>query len=130
MSDGAHLGYTAEQALKQVLGGELEEDEQGTMSAQEMRDWLLAAEVEHAMDSYGECSRYAGGLVLGWFLAHPYTASLDENTLYETMKEAGVSFEELGLTGFQWGWAVNAARRCVELPPIPNPAILVIDTDG
>lgn len=35
-------------------------------------------------------------------------------------------FEEL--TGFMWGWAVNAARRCaqvgVKLGPVPNPALL------
>lgn len=29
-------------------------------------------------------------------------------------------------TGFMWGWAVNAARYCVELPPVPNPALVTI----
>lgn len=50
--------------------------------------------------------------------------------LYETLKQRDPStkrmLETSGLTGFQWGWAVNAARYCVELPPAPNPAILTI----
>jgi hypothetical protein len=34
-----------------------------------------------------------------------------------------------GITGFQWGWAVNAARRCLQLPAVQNPALLrVTDT--
>jgi hypothetical protein len=30
------------------------------------------------------------------------------------------------LTGFMWGWAVNAAKYCLDLPPVPNPAIVEI----
>jgi hypothetical protein len=43
------------------------------------------------------------------------------------LRESGVYEREiagLGITGFQWGWGVNAARRLVELPPQPNPAIV------
>lgn len=32
------------------------------------------------------------------------------------------------LTGFQWGWAVNAAKYMVGEPPIPNPAIVEVGT--
>lgn len=42
---------------------------------------------------------------------------------YEQMKDQGV-MPALDLTGFMWGWAVNAALRCMELPPRPNPAII------
>jgi hypothetical protein len=34
----------------------------------------------------------------------------------------------LGITGFQWGWAVNAARFAESLPPEPNPAIITVET--
>lgn len=32
------------------------------------------------------------------------------------------------LTGYMWGWAVNAARYALDLPPTPNPAIVTINT--
>jgi len=34
------------------------------------------------------------------------------------------------LTGFLWGWAVNAARYCLALPPVINPAIMTINIGG
>lgn len=46
---------------------------------------------------------------------------------YDRMKADGYALGDLGLTGFMWGWAVNAARRCVELPSVPNPAILTLE---
>lgn len=33
---------------------------------------------------------------------------------------------DLGVTGFQWGWAVNCAKHLMGAPPVPNPAIMVI----
>jgi hypothetical protein len=30
------------------------------------------------------------------------------------------------LTGFMWGWACNAALRCIDQPPAPNPALLML----
>ena len=35
-----------------------------------------------------------------------------------------------GLSGFMWGWAYNAAMRCLDLPPVPNPALMTIDVGG
>jgi hypothetical protein len=32
------------------------------------------------------------------------------------------------LTGFMWGWAVNAALRCIDRPAVPNPALLTVAT--
>jgi hypothetical protein len=40
------------------------------------------------------------------------------------MKDEGVDLGALGLTGFQWGWAVNAARYALSELPVANPAIL------
>lgn len=41
----------------------------------------------------------------------------------ENYREA---MDKIGPSGFQFGWALNAARYCCELPPVPNPAILTI----
>jgi hypothetical protein len=123
--DGAHLGYDAEQALGAVLGGN-QPDPADTMTAGEMRIWLLSATADHAMDNYGECARFAGKLVLNWFLSDTSRVQTDP---YQDMKAAGIPLADLGLTGFQWGWAVNAARRCLELEPVDNPAILTIEME-
>lgn len=103
-------------------------------------------------DGYDQCARYAGRLFLEVFLTDPSIANAPVEDDYdweadpdhgtkgmkpEFIKRLGVGerlrnrfpeirqeLSDLGLSGFQWGWAVNAARYCVELPPEPNPAIL------
>jgi hypothetical protein len=35
-------------------------------------------------------------------------------------------WDKLGLSGFQWGWAVNCVRWILDWPPVGNPAILHI----
>jgi hypothetical protein len=48
---------------------------------------------------------------------------------YELVKPtlSGKALDQLtGITGFMNGWAVNAARRCLELPAVSNPAIMTI----
>lgn len=55
----------------------------------------------------------------------------DGPDLYQTLKEARPDLVEgtlEELTGFMWGWAVNAARYVSGLPAVPNPAIVTIDT--
>jgi hypothetical protein len=43
------------------------------------------------------------------------------------MKEAGFFPDGMyGCTGFQWGWACNAARTILDMPPVSNPAIMTI----
>jgi hypothetical protein len=144
-SDGAHLGVSADRALKTILGGEPSPGEDEQMSVTEFRDWILQPDQEPY--DYGEAARRCARMILEFYLADPKRASvpvegvydwtdyngegvppLVEKGLYDVMKEAGhaEALERLGLTGFQWGWAVNAARRCVELPPEPNPAIVTI----
>lgn len=154
-SDGAHVGVGAERALSTILGGEPEPAETGekTMSPVEMRKHLEAAQPNF----YDGTAAYAGKLILHFLLDDPTRTSiptenvydmerfraegepwnrfgeyLSEPGLYEVMKDAGEPWNEIGrldLTGFMWGWAVNAARYCVELPPKPNPALLTIGSD-
>ncbi len=96
--------------------------------------------------TYESCGNYAARLVLEFLEAHPEHRDkpvmqrgefADPKTftgyhpvgppdLYDVMKEAGVPLARLGLTGFQWGWAFNAGRHVLGLPPEPNPAILTI----
>lgn len=50
---------------------------------------------------------------------------------HETMKplltaEQSAEWEKLGLTGFQWGWAVNTVRMILGMSPVGNPAIITI----
>ncbi len=153
MSDGAHLGVGAERALGTVLGSEGQPTDDEKMTAGQMQEWLLSAPRWNdpaAMASYDECARAVAGEVLRWALANPERyahtpmeteiewptkpdGTKDYNnpiygakSLYDVLKDEGIGLDKLGITGFQWGWAYNAARRCLELPPQPNPAIIEI----
>jgi hypothetical protein len=126
------------------------------MSVEQMRDWILAAQWPlpkniEAGDHYNECARYAAKLIYEWVTADlPNRGPLPADTIYDwdndpdhgaegrkaehivqvgwydLMKQDNIGIDELGLTGFMWGWAVNAVRRCLELPPVPNPAIITL----
>lgn len=146
MTDGAHIGVDAKRALGSILGDDPQPTEQERMDPEQMREWIMACTKDDAT-SYDGMARYAAKLILVFLLEDPRRASIPtENVykkgadgeidwsnmevespgLYEVMKEHGSDIGELGLTGFMWGWAVNAARRCCELPPVPNPAIIDI----
>lgn len=146
MSDGAHLGVSADRALKTVLGGEPSPAEDEQMGVIEFRDYIMGP--DEPLD-YGECARRVARAILEFWMEDPKRATIPAEPVYETspdgrlvfnadgglnlvtpglydvMKADGVYIEE-GISGFQWGWAVNAARRCVELPPVANPAIVEI----
>lgn len=154
MSDGAHQGVTPERALKTILGGE------PAPTPDEGNEWfVLRDKVRDAApnpDTYDGCALRAARLILEYFdedeerealpTENVYAKDTDgqlvwedegrslklvQPGLYEVMKEAGITeLEYLGLTGFQWGWAVNAARHIKGLPPVPNPAIITIGSDS
>lgn len=124
--DGAAAGYKASDAMKSVLGNA---EEKPSMRADEMTAYLEAAPDDP--QTYDDAARHAGKLVLHYLRAHPDAARLGAYELDDAMEHDGVTIYGLGLTGFMWGWAVNAARRCLELDSVPNPAILVIgERDG
>lgn len=147
MTDGAHLGVSAERALKTILGGEPSPEEDEQMGVVEFRDYLMQPDQEPL--DYGEAARRMARAILLYFMEEPRRATIPTEAeydweadpdhgskgmkpeftksvgLYETMKRDGARTDDFdGCSGFQWGWAVNAARRCVELPPVPNPAII------
>jgi len=155
-SDGAHLGVSAERALETILGDKESPTAEEAMTTTQMRDWLLSAPPvtdPAAMANYDECARCVAGEILRWALANPqryaHTPSETEITwpekpeggkdynnptygrrgLYDVLKDEGIDLSVLEITGFMWGWAYNAARRCLELPPVPNPALLTINVE-
>lgn len=152
MGDGAHLGVGPMRALKTILGGDPQPSDEERESIEEMRNRILLITRDQATD-YDTISLYAAKLILVFLLDDPSRKDiptenvyeqdasgglvisdegglvLAEPGLYEVMKQAGEPWSaigDLGLTGFMWGWACNAARRCLELPPVENPAILTI----
>jgi hypothetical protein len=150
--DGAHLGVNAKRALDTILGGKPSPAADEQMDAETFRNWILTADRE---DSYGEKARLCARYLLEYLTAHPEHSQLPLDNTYdydraqaelgrwpnglgemERFRSAdGVwdyaaathpKLREMDLTGFMVGWAFNAARRCLEIPPAPNPALLTI----
>lgn len=133
--------------MKAVIAGE--QPEKPPMTAGEMKDWILSCEPSEAFD-YDNTARYTAKLIMEWLMADPQRAQFPVENVYEydaegrlvfndkgglnlvqkgwydRMKDDGIPLDQLGLSGFMWGWAANAARRCLELPEVPNPAIVTI----
>ena len=118
----------------------------------ELRAVIEAATDDDATSTYDGCGNRAGGLVLEFMERHPDAATMPADSeydwtdfdgegmppiktvgLYEYMKEAEPEWYKAhenvwsNLTGFLWGWAVNAARYSLDLPPVANPAIMTIN---
>ena len=146
--DGADLGYGMEAALRGALGGE---EPPHRMTVEEMREYILTA--PDSPKSYDDGGRAIAKLVLGFMERHPDAAAMPADSDYEWPKKANgdpdwnatpnvvreglydyikrmepnygrAVFEEM--SGFQWGWGVNAARTVLGLHPVPNPAIITI----
>ncbi len=121
--DGADLNMPAAGAMKAALGGDQPE---------RLSDEAFEAMIRQATDagSYDGCANVAARAVLEHLEAHPEHLALDaEGGLYDHVKasasaEAKAAFSEM--TGFMWGWAVNAARHILKQKPVPNPAIVEI----
>lgn len=133
MNDGAHLGVNAERALKTILGGapppSPEECESPATMLQRLRA-LPAPTLDGPRPDYGEACDQLAGFMIRLLLADPKLAQLplEERqggpSFWKACEQAGLP--DLGYTGFQAGWAFNAARRCVELGPEKNPAVIEI----
>lgn len=138
--DGAQLGYGAEDAMKAVIGGE---QPTKVTSAGEMGARIMALTEDTYEHTYDGTADWTANRIISWLMQDPQRAQSptenvygvrdDGTTDYETiavpgwydrMKDDGFDLSELGLSGFMWGWAVNAARRMMELPEVSNPAIV------
>ena len=150
--DGADLGIGAESALKVVFGGEPQE-EQVTRTPAQLRAIIEAASDEPKgygdganaaakivlgfLERHPECqympadSRHEWPKKADGSTDWDATPTVVEEGIYDAIKrlepETYAKHREhiFGeLTGFMWGWAVNAAKYCLDLPPVPNPAIV------
>ena len=152
--DGADLGISAESALKVVLGGESQK-EQLTRTPAELRTVIEAASdrpngygdgansaakiILGFLERHTECQRMPADSKHEWpkkpdgSIDFDATPMIVEEGIYEAIKRLepetySQHYEYIfgELTGFMWGWAVNAAKYCLNLPPVPNPAIVGI----
>lgn len=152
-SDGAQLGINAEAAMGKIVGGKDIPDD-AIVSMQEQADRIMAVDITAQPRDYGHCADIVAKCIVLWLREDPSRASGPPETVYERdpegnlvfndegglnvvmdgwydrMKQGGSDYgkhiEALGISGFQWGWAVNAARAIVELPAVPNPAIIEV----
>jgi hypothetical protein len=145
MSDGAHQGIRAERALGTILGGqEAPADDEGMTPAQ-MRAHITAEPGE----GYDGAAQGLAGYLLRAVEAHPEMRTLPISGEWawpngleggpvlatvgwsEFLKEHDpegyrAAMDRYGPTGFMWGWAANAVRYCLDLPPAPNPALIEV----
>jgi hypothetical protein len=152
-SDGAMQGLSANDALKVILGGQ-SEDDQVHMYPEEFEKTIRHAPAppwDYSNDGYSQCANWLARQILEWLEKDPINQTLPVDTEYvwfkhengeidwnteptksvlgwsDLMKEDGYFPDGMyGCTGFQWGWACNAARKIVGLTPAPNPAIMTI----
>lgn len=124
MTDGAHLGILPEAAMKAVLGGDKPTERYSTA---ELAEHIEVTTLEDARNSYDGCALYAAKLLLQYVRT---TGMQPTEAAYEAMRPLVSNAERRDvldqLTGFMWGWAMNAVRAIVELPPVSNPAIVTI----
>jgi hypothetical protein len=149
--DGAHLGYGMDAALRGALGGE---EPKKRMTTEEMREYIESAPA--APDTYDDYGRVVAKLVLEFLERHHEACMMPADSvhswpvlpdgetdwngtpkvvvegLYDYMKRIEPEWQQAHydifgeMTGFMWGWGVNAARSVLNLPPVHNPAILTI----
>lgn len=140
--DGADLGVKAEDGMRAAIGGEQPKEQMDPVAFER---YIMEQE---GPSDYSGTAAYAAKLILLHLRAHPEDTQIPVERPYDTIRDdtghvvdvkrvEGVrnltdvmfedpKFKELDLTGFMWGWAVNAARRCCELEAVPNPAIITV----
>ena len=125
MPDGS-WGYTAEEGLKAVLGAENTDKinrREGAMSPKGMRNYIENAPQEMNVSYSDESRRFAKALL----------KMADENPeVFLKLSSEGHDFYndiqgDYDLTGFMYGWAVNAVRYVLSAKPVENPAIVKME---
>ena len=125
----ASWGYTAQQGLEGVLGGKdidkINKGE-GAMSPEEMQAYIMAAPEKlgyKSKDAYSDASRRFAKAILTKALNNRKEFFENSN---EFADKVYTEYDLPDLTGFMFGWAVNAVRYCLHEEPIENPAIVEI----
>jgi len=97
------------EALQTAQDGDFETHQEGT---------------EYTGEDYSRCALRAAWRLLQVAKADPERfASWDGWTSDELAREATA---DLGLTGFQFGWAINALRQMMELEPVADGATVIL----
>ena len=120
----ASWGYTAQQGLDAVLGGKDVDKinkHEGAMCPQEMREYIMQAPARKNVSYEDESRRFAKG-VLAETDKNPEEFLKDSKKFADKVCDSG----DYDLTGFMFGWAVNAVRYVLGEKPIRNPAIVVM----
>lgn len=124
----ASWGYTAEEGLKAVLGGENIDKinrREGAMTPGEMRRYIESAPDTKDV-SYSDESRRFARLVLTEADKNPDLFLSNSRKFSDKLFEGG----DYNLTGFMFGWAVNAVRYVLGTNPIQNPAVISLSPEG
>jgi hypothetical protein len=146
-ADGAHLNLGADDAMRKIVGG--------VEPPAPMAFDVFCARIRAAVDvptDYGGTSESVAKYLLRYLEEHPEHRDLPLDDVYDweawratSMQEhppkvgdgvwslAKAAYPEMktvaeGITGFMAGWAFNAARHCLGLGPVSNPAIVEIST--
>lgn len=156
MGDGAHLNIGAERAMKTIVDGK---EQPPAMTDEEFEAMVRNAPISGEL-SYESASSAAARIVLEAYEEYPQLRELSDEcvylrdsngniewgneggkmihlnvTLYDVIKKLhkeGTAERDVlvDLTGFMWGWAMNAARKILGLGPVPNPAMWTICAGG
>lgn len=103
---------------------------------------FVSANAEYDGDGYSNAAYYAAQVLMRCAAVDPDVFAAEAQRFREdpycdafealiprddtrTVREI-VFVGQYGLTGFQWGYAINAALTLLEQPGAPNPAILTI----
>lgn len=128
LADGAHLNVSAERAIDTILGGKESPGEDEQMSKEEFAEWIRAAPMNFDDEfEYGEASRRLAKLYLT-VLEDGCDAEEGHDVWFIIKERWPERAEATGdMSGFMHGWAFNAARNILALPPRQNPALLELD---
>jgi len=118
-------GSSAEQGLRAVLGGENIDEvnsKEGAMPPKEMRAYIMNAPDEMNVSYSDEARRFAKALLK--------IADADSTAFLKLSRQGHDFYPDVkgkyDLTGFMYGWAVNAVRYILSAKPVANPAIITL----
>ena len=151
MSDGAHMGVSADRALETILGGKEQPAKEERQTPRQMLDAIREAP-QKPLD-YGSAALLYARVLLEAYEAYPELCDHPTESVYLRDASGQMVWAEgggavvlqpdiyavlkqihpdescwqrkvmSGLTGFMIGWANNAVRYALGDPPKPNPAL-------
>jgi hypothetical protein len=142
MSDGAHLGITADRALNTILGGDPPPSEEETQTPSQVRERVMKApKMMEGKAVYKRFGKEAYCIAVDC-LARAFLeiAEQDPSVLHEGGSDpTDPLWDEFtkrypegndwlgGVTGFQVGFAMNTVRYILSVPRGGNPALITIN---